>query len=178
VIPFLRSRRIPAVDALVLSHGDIDHVSGAEDLVAALPVGRVHGPGALRRGDRIEVPGARIEVLWPPPGRGGGNDGSTVLFLRTAGLTALLAGDLEEEGIRGLLTTPGLPRPDVLLLPHHGRPAAGAAALVRRLVPGVLVASNGPADPVDAAYSGVWLTSEHGAIEVRPGPKVTTFRPR
>jgi len=177
VLPFLRHRRIRRLDLLVLSHLDTDHVSGAAALLRTLSVGRSRPPGSLRAGDEVEIPGALLEVLWPPPGRPAeGNDGSTVIRLSAGGLTMLLAGDLEEEGLAGLLASGRDVRADVLLLPHHGRPTPLAGALLRAVRPRILVSSDGPGDPLDPCYAGAFRTSESGAITVRPGGRVETFR--
>ena len=77
-------------------------------------------------GERWRVGGLEIEVLAPragpevPEGAAGSevNNASLVLVARWAGLTVLLAGDLEEEGQRALRGL--VPRVDVLKVPHHG----------------------------------------------------------
>jgi competence protein ComEC len=177
VLPFLRARRITAVDAVFLSHSDTDHVSGMPALARNVRVRRLHPPGDPRAGDLLAAPGVSIEVLWPEPGDvAAGNDASTVLRLRAGGLTALLAGDIEEEGIRGLLHS-GLPlEADVLVLPHHGRPCTLAPDLLRAVRPLVLVSSDAASDLLEPAYAGAYRTSERGAVTVGPGGRVDTFR--
>ncbi|MHC4860719.1 MAG: ComEC/Rec2 family competence protein, partial [Planctomycetota bacterium] len=120
---------------------------------------------------------ADLEVLWPERGATlVGNDTSTVVRVRARGLTALLAGDLEEEGIRGLLRSGRDLRADVLVLPHHGRPTPAAADLLRAVRPRILVSSGGPDDVPDPAYRGAYRTTDRGAVTVRPGARVETFR--
>jgi competence protein ComEC len=177
VIPYLLARGISALDALVLSHGDADHVSGAAPLLARMPAGRLSAPGGLRAGDGFSVPGARVEVLWPPAGAPlVGNDTSTVLRIRAAALTALLTGDLEEEGIRGLLRSGADVAADVLVVPHHGRECPASADLLAAVRPLVLVSSDGPEDRLDPVWREAFRTSRDGAITVRPGARVATFR--
>ena len=94
--PFLRHARCTEVDTIVMSHGDYDHISAADELVRGIRRPRgprparsssaTHAPGtqaegllaALDRMDRpprLLAPGDRIplgrdttiEVLWPPP---------------------------------------------------------------------------------------------------------------
>ncbi|MEP0842684.1 MAG: ComEC/Rec2 family competence protein [Phycisphaerae bacterium] len=93
--PFLAHRRIRSIDALILSHAQLDHFSGVPDLVDRVRVGRIitsphflspgnpTGPArrlladltgrgipwqTLTAGQRLAGTGeVRIDVLWPPP---------------------------------------------------------------------------------------------------------------
>ncbi|WP_217994984.1 MBL fold metallo-hydrolase, partial [Methylogaea oryzae] len=60
VEPFLRATVGPAIDALVVSHGDNDHIGGADYLLEALPVARLY----------TSVP-ERLERYGPIPCRAG-----------------------------------------------------------------------------------------------------------
>lgn len=176
ILPWLRERGISRIDLLVLSHDDLDHTSGVDALRRALPVGRFVEPGDVRRGDRLPLPGAAVEVLGPPPGLPiTGNDTSTILRVRSEGLTLLLVGDIEEEGIARLVASGVDLSADVLVLPHHGRPSPAAAGLATAVGAKVLVASDGPGDPIDPVWSGALRTSERGAVTVLPG-QVRTWR--
>ncbi|WP_344246725.1 ComEC/Rec2 family competence protein [Actinocorallia libanotica] len=110
------------------------HTAG---LLPAAP--RLPTPGTLRKsgkgevqvteaaaGERLRIGELELEVLAPrrgravPEGAGGTeiNNASLVLVARWDGLTALLGGDLEEEGQRALRGL--VPKVDVLKVPHHG----------------------------------------------------------
>ncbi len=177
VLPFLRSRQIARVDALVLSHEDMDHSSGVPAFLRQFPVKRFYAPRIPVAGDRIPLPGASVEVLWPLPGTTlSDNDASTVLRLHAGGLSVLFTGDLEEDGFEGLLATGSNLQADVLILPHHGRPHGAAKEFVEAVRPRVLISSNGANEPLDAAWSSALRTEERGALVVTPGPKITAFR--
>ena len=177
ILPFLRHRRITIVDALVLSHADQDHVSGADALLDWMPVLRTCEPLTLRTGDAVLLPGATLTVVWPPPGfEGSTNDGSTVLRVQAGGLSALLTGDIEEETIRQLVASGADLRADVLVAPHHGRPEPGASELVRAVAPKIIVASAAEGEPLDPAYAGALRTGDRGAVTIRPNGSATTFR--
>src|SRR5690606_19908021 len=45
VLPFLRARGARRLEALVLTHPDLDHVGGAPAVLRGIPVGRVVEPG-------------------------------------------------------------------------------------------------------------------------------------
>jgi competence protein ComEC len=57
----------------------------------------------------------------------------------------LFAGDLEAEGEAALVTA-GLPRVDVVKVPHHGSPTSSSAAFVDATAPEVAVISCGVAN--------------------------------
>jgi competence protein ComEC len=176
ILPFLRHRRISAIDLLVLSHDDTDHVNAARALLRALPVRDVRLPDRFHRGDRIALPGADIEVLWPPPGTGlSDNDRSAVVRVRAGGLSALLPGDIEGPGLERLLATGADLRVDLLVLPHHGRPDPASPLLLAATAPRVVVASSGPEDPLDPVFVGALRTDRWGAVTVLPGGRATTF---
>lgn len=118
LVPLLQALGL-RLDALWLSHRDIDHTGGALPVHAAQPQAQVWGSdsvimdGALaglgpvnrcQAGQRWEWDGVRMEVLHPPatdepPSRRAlkqANAGSCVLLVRSAsGAQALLAGDIE-----------------------------------------------------------------------------------
>ncbi len=177
ILPFLRSRRISRLDALIISHHDSDHENGAGAFRRRMPIGEFHLPRSLVAGDRFDLPGAGIEVLWPPPDCSlPDNDASTVLRISAGGLTVLFTGDIEEEAVTGLLSSGVDLRADVLVLPHHGRPNLGGAELVRAVRPKILVSSDAPGEPLDPAFHAAIRTGECGAITVLPGGRVRIFR--
>ncbi|HEU4395002.1 MAG TPA: ComEC/Rec2 family competence protein, partial [Planctomycetota bacterium] len=171
VLPALRARGALALDALVLSHEDLDHLSSARAVIETARVGVLvvaegfgrsadasavldaagrEGVPVIRvaAGDRLLWPGLEARVLHPP--RGGGppltdNGGSLVVLVRMDGLAALLPGDLEGPPLDALVRSAGDLRAGVLLLPHHGSPSAGdLAALAAATGATIVVASSGP----------------------------------
>lgn len=176
ILPFLRSRKIARVDALVVSHADLDHQSGVPAFLRQVAVGRLYAPRIPVAGDRIPLAGALVEVLWPNRGSTlSDNDSTTVLRVRAGELSILFTGDLEEEGFKGLLATGADLSADVLILPHHGRPNGAAKALVEAVRPRVLIASNGSNEPLDPEWRSAHQTAIQGALTITPGPQVTGF---
>lgn len=143
----LWSRGITHLDAVVLSHPDIDHYNALPGLLERFSVGAVyvspimfdresHAVTALRSaidawgvpirelraGDRLRGgDGCLLEVLHPPRRGALGSDNANSLVLSVAyqGRRILLPGDLEAPGLNDVLAEE--PRPcDVLMAPHHG----------------------------------------------------------
>lgn len=159
------------LDAIIVSHADIDHFNGVAGLMEAVPVGGLfvsqqfldfEQPAVaslcessatqgvpirlIRDGDQLRLEkGVSIEVLHPHPGRPHFDDNanSVVLLIEFAGRRILLTGDLEGAGQAALLRTP--PRDvDVLLAPHHGSRKANPKALADWARPQHVVVSAGP----------------------------------
>lgn len=138
--------RIEHLDAMVLSHADIDHFNAVPEICNKFSVGRVYMSPVMRRdispstqtllrelerseivvenisaGDRLVSRGIDIKALSPPEFGMDGNDNSNsvVLWLSYEGKSLLLTGDLESTGM-DLLLTRASRDVDVLMAPHHG----------------------------------------------------------
>ncbi|MBW3542088.1 MAG: DNA internalization-related competence protein ComEC/Rec2 [Planctomycetes bacterium] len=167
------------IDAVVITHADLDHFNGVPDLVDEVPVGTVcvarsfldlrqsevervcetvvRSDIPLRfvaRGDRLPLDDAAlVRVLHPPEDERfeSDNANSVVLSIEYAGRRLLLCGDLEEDGLDAFLSAPPTPA-DVLLAPHHGSRAANTPELAAWARPRFVVASRGRTTaPVDLA---------------------------
>ncbi len=157
VVPWLRARGIRRLDALVISHADLDHSGGAADLLRSIEVGTVlssiepghplridhpdHQP--CRRGHRWARGAVRFEFLHPgdefPPGaaRSPTNARSCVLRVVSAAGSVLLPGDLEARQERDLIARLGAPAlaADILLAPHHGSNTSSSAEWLEAVAP-------------------------------------------
>jgi competence protein ComEC len=179
---YLRSQRISRIDALILSHADIDHYNAVPELLEKFSVETIYvSPQMFREdtaplqvlreaieeagvpvkplvaGDALVVGDFRASVLHPPPDGVEGNDNaqSIVLSLEYNGCRVLLTGDLEGEGVRQLLAGPPLDC-DILMAPHHGSPQSDPAAVVSWSTPEWVVISNGYAAAVNGnAYDSL-----------------------
>jgi competence protein ComEC len=158
------------VDYLLATHADADHIGGLRDVVRNIEVGQAivgHVPAtdpehdrfveALRRGkvplssvsagERFEVDGVLIEVLWPPAETGSlvtsGNDDSVVLRLVYGSFSLLLAGDIEQNAEKALVASGALLRSDLLKVPHHGSRTSSTEGFLDAVNPRYAVISVG-----------------------------------
>lgn len=115
IVPFLRSRNIRKIDALIATHDDFDHSGGIEQLCESFPVEKV-----------IRDPYERVDVEYPflslLPEREAKdeNDQSLIHYFAYDGLEYLWTGDAGIEIEQQLLDQYELGGVDVLKLGHHG----------------------------------------------------------
>ncbi len=169
--PFLRSRGITRIDALFISHTDLDHFSAAADAITAYDIPAIYfsdhfveetrhnasahqlmklissrhlTPTHLTAGGRVYLnDDTLIQVLWPPPdGSLHDNNASLVLKLTLAGKSILLTGDIQAAAEQALLENPQLLASDLLLAPHHGSAESTTDEFIRAVHPSAIVSSN------------------------------------
>jgi competence protein ComEC len=159
LLAFLERAKIDTLQAILLSHPDLDHYGALSAVLKAVPVKQVFLPvgsspnpawrstladldasqtalDTLFEGDTLFGDGARIKVVWPPPfAPFSGNDLSTVFRVEFAGKRILLTGDIEtpaEQAIRA--GHPDLAA-DILKVAHHGSRTSSGLAFVRSVAP-------------------------------------------
>lgn len=155
VCRFLWNRGYRMIDAIVVSHPDLDHYNAVAGLLERMPVGhvfltnefiRTKSPPVQKVLDAISTLGVPVTILssgdslpgddlhisllqadtQPPLGLSN-NEASVTAILEYRGRRICLPGDLEGLGQRQLL--PRLPQCDVLMSPHHGSPNSNIPAL-------------------------------------------------
>ncbi len=153
ILPYLRSRGIERLDALMVSHADLDHAGGAASVLAALPVGwfasSLQASHPLLRmqathvrcvaGQRWQWDGVWFEVLHPlaaDDAEPRTNARSCTLRISSGGQVALLAGDIEKQQELALLAREGDKlKANVLLAPHHGSGTSSTSAFLDKVAP-------------------------------------------
>ncbi len=160
VAPYLKSKSIRRLDALVVSHAHSDHAGGVEGLLDQIPAAQLwlgeqlpNLPKNVPSGDCHSVKPWQWDqvsfrfLTWPGQAEASGNNRSCLLLIQYAGEQILLTGDLEREGEWRLLGQGILAEAiDVLQVPHHGSRTSSTKALVDHLRPSYAV--------VSAGYSG------------------------
>jgi competence protein ComEC len=131
VEPYLRYRGARRIDALVLSHGDNDHMGGARSLLQAFKVDATYtsAPDRLPEfpsvvcltGQRWTWDGVEFEMLGPGQVNEQENDNSCVLRVAGPSGSALLTADIERTAEYQLVRRFGERlRSDIVVVPHHG----------------------------------------------------------
>ena len=178
LLPLLRGRGETAIDLLMLSHRDTDHVGGAASLMAGLKVRALSTSlrddhpllqsGVPHRrcdaGQSWAWDGVRFEVLHPQAEehRAGARPNTLSCVLRVQGTqgSVLLTGDIEAAQETALLQrVKAALKTDVLLVPHHGSRTSSTAAFLDAVAPKTALAQAAyrsrfghPAPDVEARY--------------------------
>jgi competence protein ComEC len=157
IAPYLRAEGVGALDAMVLTHHDTDHVGGAlsvvenvevGELISSLPAGHpllgaVAGPRRCAAGEGWAWDGVRFELLHPAAADARArksNDLSCVLKVSAGGRSMLLTGDIERLSEASLVArAPTALAADVLLVPHHGSRTSSTAEFLAAVGAGTAV---------------------------------------
>lgn len=188
VVPFLHARGVRHLDAVIVSHGDADHVGGLESLGARLSIRHLLlGPSVTSRtqttrctaGQRWEWDGVRFEMIYPPPDLEAvrRNDSSCVLRIDARGGSAVLLGDIEREAERWLVDSQAIRSADIAIVPHHGSRTSSSAELIAQIRPRFALVSAGfgnqwgfPKPDVLARWhaggAATFQTADSGALEI------------
>jgi competence protein ComEC len=168
--PTLWARGVRRLDALLVTHGDPDHIGGAEAVIAdfrprrvweGIPVPRHAALSVVLEesqqvgarveqkvaGDVMALGGVRMRVLHPPAPdwerRRVRNDDSVVLELTYGEVAVLLLGDVGAAVERGLVDRLMPSRVRILKVAHHGSRTSTSRELLERWRPQIAVISAG-----------------------------------
>ena len=169
IMPFLRTRGLRKLDAMMISHSNWDHYSAAVELLQETNIptlmvsscfedesqrekpsglfSAVASKNTIGKSVRLTNTGAaQIEILWPPLGTKSvptltSNDSSLVIRISYAGRRILLTGDISSAA-QGLLLANGTDlKADVLIWPHHGAIVSTTQAFFDAVDPKVILVS-------------------------------------
>lgn len=197
IIPFLRASGQPKLDALVVSHNDLDHSGGATSLLAKVPARLIFSslPGDHRvatlpnhrrctsrqswRWDGIDLSMLAPEPLAYDDDSISDNDRSCVLRISSASGSILLPGDVERDTEAELVSSQKHLLPaTVLIAPHHGSRTSSTEEFLDAVRPRLTIFTVGyrnryghPKPDIVARYvernSALLRTDADGAIELR-----------
>jgi competence protein ComEC len=191
VVRALRARGVRRLEALVLTHPDLDHIGGAAAILSALDVRAVYDPArpapkddfvavldaaaergvpwmAARAGGRIDLDGVVLEILHPAdslPRDVETNATSVVLRLSFGAFDALLTGDAYTDVERALAD--GLGPIEVLKVGHHGSDTSTDSLLLARIRPEVALISVGRSNRYGHPSQRVVSRLERSGAQVR-----------
>lgn len=187
VTSWLRREGVRRLDAVILSHPDMDHLNGLQEVIDEIPTRGLWVPREARpdeetyghflalarersvplRGAEDPLPGA---LILEPPGDSD-NDGGLVVLIGYKSRMILFTGDIEAGAERWLIGR--LPPVDVVKVPHHGSRTSSTRAFVDALHPALAVISVGvgnpfghPAPEVVDRWPHVLRTDQDGTIQL------------
>ncbi len=189
LLPFLHNQDVSQIDDLIVSHGDNDHIGGAESLMLGIPTEKVmtsvpqqltaYSPIACNGGQSWNWDQVEFTILSPPSAAFTlENDNSCVLKIQSKHLTVLLTGDIEAEAESWLVASYGDKlKADVLIAPHHGSKTSSTISFLQSVQPKYVLIPAGyrnqfghPHKEVLSRYENIktkWFnTSDSGSISV------------
>ncbi len=146
--PYLLKNGAGAVELAAATHLHTDHYLGLSQLAQCYDVKRLLTKG--RAGQRIELNKAQwIDIIWPEeqkPDVDDENLNSLIFKIHSHGVSALITGDITEEGEKALVekykgTT--VLQADILKVAHHGSPYSTSDVFLDAVKPTVAVISVG-----------------------------------
>jgi competence protein ComEC len=150
VAPFLDYSGINKIDAIIISHNDIDHINGIPEIAEYCTIGGVYANNAffyktdkwgtakfldeslgkkdtkIQNLDNLDSGNnAKIKFLWPnghinQDVKLEDNDKSLVSLIEFAGRKILLCSDIEKFAQKELLRLYPNLKADIMVVPHHG----------------------------------------------------------
>ncbi len=160
ILPFLYSKGINKIDAVVFTHFDADHAKGLLSILKSMKVKNIiYGLPEdcsmcedmleiarqkqiktiqVSRGDRFTIDGVVFDVLNPAGDTQkycSSNDSSVVLKMSYKGMSFLFTGDLEYEGERSLINSGFDIRAHILKVGHHGSHTSTSAEFLTSVRP-------------------------------------------
>jgi competence protein ComEC len=155
VLPYLHTKGIKRINALVISHGDNDHIGGANSLLREIPAAAVltsvpdkFANGVAQfclAGSKWRWDDVNFQIIYPyQEAMKSGNDSSCVLLIDNGKHHVLLTGDIEKFAEKQLLQlNPASLKSDLLTAPHHGSKTSSQSDFIRAVSPQYVVFATG-----------------------------------
>ncbi len=151
VLPFLTYRQISALDKLIISHADNDHIGGAKAILNQLPTKQVlssvphelsdFSALACQEGQNWQWDGVDFQILSPVKNEfNNENDNSCVLKVNSSYGSFLLTGDIEWTAEQALVKQHAHElKSDILLAAHHGSKTSSSLNFLKAVSPTVIL---------------------------------------
>lgn len=139
VAGYLRAKGVTHLDALILSHGDLDHAGGVDEL------SKVFQPKQIIHAHQKQIQ-AGIFTFYDlnELKNEDENQSSLVLYTEINGVRYLCMADADRQTEKVILKQYGNLRADVLMLAHHGSATGNSEDFLNTVRPDVGIISCGP----------------------------------
>jgi competence protein ComEC len=154
ILPYLKQKGIKKLDKLIISHGDNDHIGGAQSLLNQLAINELLGQGIKRldhvhkvscsRGQKWRWDQVDFEILHPDKDYKKSNNQSCVLKISNGKANVLITADIESKIEAEMIKfhTEKL-KSDVMIIPHHGSKTSSSINFINAVKPDYAIVSSG-----------------------------------
>ncbi|UOQ46325.1 DNA internalization-related competence protein ComEC/Rec2 [Halobacillus salinarum] len=203
IAPFLKSRGISHLDAMLVSHHDWDHNGSVSPILHDFTVDRLivspyykfekkQGPkvevNRVKAGDKFSIQGQQFSVLEPDREASSTNDNSVVLLTKLGGKLWMFTGDSSVEKEEEMVRNGSNLDVDVLKVGHHGSHTSTSEEWLEALTPEIALISAGEHNRYGHPHQDVinklkdmgiiiWRTDQHGAVQYKFSGGEGTFYP-
>ncbi|RYZ94709.1 MAG: MBL fold metallo-hydrolase [Moraxellaceae bacterium] len=158
VSPYLHSQGLAGLDAVIVSHNDMDHSGGLQGILTEIKVDNLWlgEPEKFERSQNSPVVMACHDtqpwrwdnvdfrfITWPISSSDKANNRSCVLLVSYKDHKILVTGDIEKEVERRLVAEQQLTPVEVLLAPHHGSNTSSTSGFIAQTAPEYVIYSSG-----------------------------------
>ncbi|MDH5471298.1 MAG: DNA internalization-related competence protein ComEC/Rec2 [Gammaproteobacteria bacterium] len=156
VVPFLKAMGMSKLDRLVISHGDNDHIGGAESILRQITVHQLTGQDIedldhdtknnCQQGDSWQWDGVEFEFLHPDllSNHQRRNNKACVLRISSRAGSLLITSDIEKVAEQRLVRDFSMKlKSDVLIVPHHGSKTSSTDQFISSVAPRYALVSAG-----------------------------------
>lgn len=159
-IKLLLSQGVFRLDGLILTHYDVDHAGGVQQLLSIVPADRLYLPIfdgdnslrdelAQRFGDRVHWVDRDLILeesgitIYPSVNTEDDNESSLCILFQPEGYDMLITGDRSADGERELMEHTDLPDLEILVAGHHGSKYSTSWELLNETRPEIVIISVG-----------------------------------
>lgn len=190
VLPFLTHQAVNYIDTLIISHGDNDHIGGADTLLQSILIKHSYSSVAgwvektagqyCKAGQSWQWDEVEFTILSPgTESFDTENNNSCVLKVSGKNFSFLLPGDIEQRAESRLVAQYGSDlSSSVLIAPHHGSKTSSSLSFLEQVNPEVILVPSGymnrfgfPHQQVLQRYQSrnikYFDTSKNGAISLK-----------
>lgn len=184
VAPSLAKNGVKAVDLVLISHPDQDHIGGLGAIMRRFPVGKIVLPAAFRgRSEFATLPSGRtfwlagsaaaqlgdvnVQIAAPPaPANGRDNDGSLFARVSVGPAAVVFSGDAPIEVEEAMIGRLPSWRAGVLVAGHHGSRTSTGSQWLDAVRPKYLAISAGVNNRYGHPHASVLKAASARGIEV------------
>lgn len=164
LVNFLRRKGVKKIDAVIISHGDSDHIGGLISMINEFYIKKIYVGiydqtsinylkklyydklYLVKAGDVIKIGNLLFDVLFPINDYRDINNNSLVIMARLFNLKILFTGDIERKAELDLINKYPSLSFDILKVAHHGSKTSSSDELLKKYRFKYAIAMNGYAN--------------------------------